>query len=223
MKSKIKKRVLFSKRNCFIGGVIAIIVMWNILVPTINSDFESVEDYNRIKLDKGSKIIIKHKRIDALFGSFYRDYFIYNHEYIGLIDNKNTSYRDFYVIKEQGLNFFDNNIESLSFLSFEEQDKAEGIRAFYIYKSWQRGNKQISLVRNNNVAKNLAEGQLFEENGLKYVEMGETYYFQDYVTGENVIEIEYGEKGKHTFRILSDKALAYPTIYLLFLFDTVID
>jgi hypothetical protein len=230
-KEKTKPRHLFLKFLlflCLIGVVSRTI--YNIVTPSINDTFRSIEAFNKIELTAGSELIIQRKIIHALFGSYEKDYIIYKHEYIGYITDSNK----LHSVNQPSINSSGKEIAWL-YSTRIEQDKLKDYDKeryslllthrelketdYYIYKN-RKG--QINLVKNKGPREDKDGKNHYEKNGLNYIEEGEKRYFQDYESGEKVVEITLGKKGYNIYKILSDKAANYPTVYLIYLFDNVV-
>ncbi|MTD37539.1 hypothetical protein GIX45_02600 [Erwinia sp. CPCC 100877] len=230
-KEKTKLRHLFLKfilLLCLIGVVSRTI--YNIVTPNINDTFRSIEAFNKIKLTAGSELIIQRKTIHALLGSYEKDYIIYKHEYVGYINMYDT----LHSVSQPNITFTGEQIVSL-YAPNNKQDKIikndkesyKYLRThrtlketdYYIYRS---GEGQVNLVKNRGPKEDKNGENHFEKNGLNYIKEGEKRYFQDYESGEKVVEITLGKKGYNIYKILSDKAADYPTVYLIYLFDNVV-
>jgi hypothetical protein len=230
-KEKKKPRHLFLKFLLFLCliGVLSRTI-YNIVTPSINDTFRSIEAFNKIELTAGSELIIQRKIIHALFGSYEKDYIIYKHEYIGYIDMYDT----LYSVNQPGITssgkrivlLYSTNSEQDKFIDYDKEtyDYLCSHRKlketdYYIYND-RKG--QINLVKNKGPREDKDGKNHYEKNGLNYIEEGEKRYFQDYESGEKVVEITLGKKGYNIYKILNDKAADYPTVYLIYLFDKVV-
>ncbi|MTD37538.1 hypothetical protein GIX45_02595 [Erwinia sp. CPCC 100877] len=230
-KEKKKPRHLFLKfllSLCLIGVVSRII--YNIVTPNINDTFRSIEAFNKIKLTAGSELIIQRKTIHALLGSYEEDYIIYKHEYVGYINMYDT----LHSVSQPNITFVGKRIVSLYATNGEQDKLIDHDKETYTYLRTHRKLKetdyyiynnrkgQINLVKNKGPREDKDGKNHYEKNGLNYIKEDEKRYFQDYESGEKVVEITLGKKGYNIYKILSDKAADYPTIYLIYLFDKVV-